>query len=114
MLGFVMLIDAGSAAPRFAESSVTIALLLMVVIGGAVTRWGAVLGGIFYSFASTRMQDLTQQESFKSIPEWIGGPIAEPALLLGLIFIFIVMFAPGGLSGAYYRLRMKALARKHS
>ena len=53
-------------------------------------------------------------KSFKSIPEWIGGPIAEPALLLGLIFIFIVMFAPGGLSGAYYRLRMKALARKHS
>lgn len=114
MLGFVMLIAAGSAAPRFAEASVTIALLLMVVIGGAVTRWGAVLGGIFYSFASTRMQDLTQQESFKSIPEWIGGPIAEPALLLGLIFIFIVMFAPGGLSGAYYRLRLKILTNKSS
>jgi branched-chain amino acid transport system permease protein len=114
MLGFVMLIAAGSAAPRFAESGVTIALLLMVVIGGAVTRWGAVLGGIFYSFASTRMQDLTQQESFKSIPEWIGGPIAEPALLLGIIFIFIVMFAPGGLSGAYYRLRLRALTRKSS
>lgn len=114
MLGFVMLIAAGSAAPRFAESGVTIALLLMVVIGGAVTRWGAVLGGIFYSFASTRMQDLTQQESFKSIPEWIGGPIAEPALLLGLIFILIVMFSPGGLSGAYYRLRLKAITRKSS
>jgi branched-chain amino acid transport system permease protein len=114
MLGFVMLIAAGSAAPRFAESTVTIALLLMVVIGGAVTRWGAVLGGIFYSFASTRMQDLTPQGSLESIPEWIAGPIAEPALLLGLIFIFIVMFAPGGLSGAYYRLRMKAIARKHS
>lgn len=114
MLGFVMLIAAGSAAPRFADASVTIALLLMVVIGGAVTRWGAVLGGIFYSFASTRMQDLTQQESFKSIPKWIGGPIAEPALLLGLIFILIVMFSPGGLSGAYYRLRLKAISRKHS
>ena len=114
MLGFVMLIAAGSAAPRFAESGVTIALLLMVVIGGAVTRWGAVLGGIFYSFASTRMQDLTQQESFKSIPEWIGGPIAEPALLLGIVFILIVMFAPGGLSGAYYRLRLRALTRKSS
>lgn len=114
MLGFVMLIAAGSAAPRFAEAGVTIALLLMVVIGGAVTRWGAVLGGIFYSFASTRMQDLTQQESFKSIPKWIGGPIAEPALLLGLIFILIVMFSPGGLSGAYYRIRLKVLARKSS
>jgi len=114
MLGFVMLIAAGSAAPRFAEAGVTIALLLMVVIGGAVTRWGAVLGGIFYSIASTRMQDLTQQESFASIPKWIGGPIAEPALLLGIIFIFIVMFAPGGLSGAYYRLRLRALTRKSS
>jgi branched-chain amino acid transport system permease protein len=114
MLGFVMLLAAGSAAPRFAESTVTIALLLMVVIGGAVTRWGAVLGGIFYSIASTRMQDLTQQESFASIPKWIGGPIAEPALLLGIIFIFIVMFAPGGLSGAYYRLRLRALTRKSS
>jgi branched-chain amino acid transport system permease protein len=114
MLGFVMLIAAGSAAPRFAESTVTIALLLMVVIGGAVTRWGAVLGGIFYSIASTRMQDLTQQDSFASIPHWIGGPLAEPALLLGLIFIFIVMFAPGGLSGAYYKLRLKAIIRKSS
>ena len=114
MLGFVMLIAAGSAAPRFAEAGVTIALLLMVVIGGAVTRWGAVLGGIFYSIASTRMQDLTQQEAFTSIPKWIGGPIAEPALLLGIIFIFIVMFAPGGLSSAYYRLRLRALTRKSS
>jgi len=114
MLGFVMLIAAGSAAPRFAEAGVTIALLLMVVIGGAVTRWGAVLGGIFYSIASTRMQDLTQQESFASIPKWIGAPIAGPALLLGIIFIFIVMFAPGGLSGAYYRLRLRALTRKSS
>jgi hypothetical protein len=58
------------------------------------------------------MQDLTQQEAFASIPHWIGGPLAEPALLLGLIFIFIVMFAPGGLSGAYYRLRLKAIIRK--
>jgi len=112
MLGFVMLIAAGSAAPRFAEAGVTIALLLMVVIGGAVTRWGAVLGGIFYSIASTRMQDLTQQESFASIPKWIGGPIAEPALLLGIIFIFIVMFAPVGLSGAYYRFELRALTLK--
>jgi len=35
-------------------------------------------------------------------------------LLLGLIFILIVMFSPGGLSGAYYRLRLKALTRKSS
>ena len=112
LLGVVMLIAAGSAAPHFADAGVTISLLLMVVLGGAVTRWGAVLGGIFYSIATTRMQDLTQQESFKTIPEWIGGPIAEPAFVLGLLFIFVVMFAPGGLSGAYYRLRLRAITKK--
>ncbi|MDA2962355.1 MAG: hypothetical protein O3A27_01155 [Actinomycetota bacterium] len=81
-------------------------------LASPTTRSGAVLDGVFYAFASTRMQDLTQQESFNSIPYWIGGPIAELALLLGLIFIFIVMFSPGGLSGAYYRLRLKAISRK--
>lgn len=112
LLGTVMLVAAGSAAPRFADAGVTISLLLMVVLGGAVTRWGAVIGGIFYSIATTRMQDLTQQESFKTIPKWIGGPIAEPAFVLGLLFIFVVMFAPGGLSGAYYRLRLRAITKK--
>lgn len=112
LLGNVMLLAAGSAAPRFADAGVTISLLLMVVLGGAVTRWGAVLGGVIYSVASTRMQDLTQQESFKTIPKWIGGPIAEPAFVLGLLFIFVVMFAPGGLSGAYYKLRLRAITKK--
>ena len=54
LLGDVMLLAAGSAAPRFADAGVTISLLLMVVLGGAVTRWGAVIGGIIYSVATTR------------------------------------------------------------
>ena len=112
LLGDVMLLAAGSAAPRFADAGVTISLLLMVVLGGAVTRWGAVIGGIIYSVATTRMQDLTQQDSFKTIPKWIGGPISEPAFVLGLLFIFVVMFAPGGLSGAYYKLRLRAITKK--
>ena len=107
-----MLVAAGSAAPRFADAGVTISLLLMVVLGGAVTRWGAVIGGILYSVATTRLQDLTQQPSFKTIPKWVGGPIAEPAFVLGLLFIFVVMFAPGGLSGAYYRLRLRSITKK--
>ncbi|CAB4753726.1 MAG: branched-chain amino acid ABC transporter permease [Actinobacteria bacterium] len=112
LLGDVMLLAAGSAAPRFADAGVTISLLLMVVLGGAVTRWGAVIGGIIYSVATTRMQDLTQQDSFRTIPKWIGGPISEPAFVLGLLFIFVVMFAPGGLSGAYYKLRLRVITKK--
>ena len=111
-LGVAMLLAAGSAAPRFADANLTIALLLMVILGGAVTRWGAVLGGIFYSISTTRMQDLTQQPFFKNLPKVIGGPLSEPTLTLGILFILVVMFAPGGLSGAYYKLRARAIAKK--
>lgn len=111
-LGVAMLLAAGSAAPRFADANLTIALLLMVILGGAVTRWGAVLGGIFYSVSTTRMQDLTQQPFFTKLPKIIGGPLSEPTLTLGVLFILVVMFAPGGLSGAYYKLRARAIAKK--
>jgi branched-chain amino acid transport system permease protein len=112
VIGAAMLLVSGNAAPRYATASTTIALLLMVILGGAGTRWGAALGGILYSIASTRLQDLNQGKALASLPKIISGPLSEPAFILGLLFIFIVMFAPGGLSGAYYRLRMRFLQRK--
>ncbi|MEI6844810.1 MAG: branched-chain amino acid ABC transporter permease [Actinomycetes bacterium] len=111
-IGVVMLMVSGSAAPRFASADVTIALLLMVILGGAVTRWGAVVGGIVYSVASTRLQDLSQTTALHSVPKIISGPLSEPAFTLGLLFIFVVMFAPGGLSGAYYALRLRVISKK--
>ena len=112
VIGAAMLLVSGNAAPRYATANTTIALLLMVILGGAGTRWGAALGGIFYSIASTRLQDLNQGKALASLPKIISGPLSEPAFILGLLFIFIVMFAPGGLSGAYYRLRLRYLQRR--
>lgn len=112
VIGAAMLLVSGNAAPRYADANTTIALLLMVILGGAGTRWGAAVGGILYSIASTRLQDLNQGKALASLPKIISGPLSEPAFILGLLFIFIVMFAPGGLSGAYYRLRMRYLQRK--
>lgn len=112
IVGVGMLIASGSAAPRYAEANTTISLLLMVILGGAISRWGAVLGGVIYSIAQTRLQDLTQSGFLDSLPKIIGGPLEEPVFILGIIFIFIVMFSPGGISGAYYRLRMRYLTNK--
>jgi branched-chain amino acid transport system permease protein len=109
LIGAVMLIVSGSGSPRYAAADTTIALLLMVILGGPVTRWGAVLGGILYSVLSTRLNVLSQGTAFDSLPGFISGPLSEPAFTLGLIFILIVMFAPGGISGAYYRARYKYL-----
>lgn len=112
VVGSAMLLVSGNAAPRYATAETTIALLLMVILGGSGTRWGAALGGILYSIASTRLQDLNQGNVLSSLPKFISGPLSEPAFILGLLFILIVMFAPGGLSGAYYRLRLRYLQRK--
>lgn len=60
----------------------------------SLARCGAVIGEILYSVATAHMQDLTQQDSGKTIPKWTGGPITEPVFVLGLLFIFVVMFAP--------------------
>ena len=111
LIGAAMLLVSGNAATRYASANTTIALLLMVILGGSATRWGAALGGILYSIASTRLQDLNQGKALASLPTIISGPLSEPAFILGLLFIFIVMFAPGGLSGAYYRLRLRFLRR---
>ena len=109
LIGAAMLVVSGSATPRYAAADTTIALLLMVILGGPVTRWGAVLGGILYSVLSTRLNAISQGTAFDSLPSFISGPLSEPAFTLGLIFILIVMFAPGGISGAYYRARFKYL-----
>jgi branched-chain amino acid transport system permease protein len=52
---------------------------------------------------------ISEGTALDSLPIFIGGPLTEPAFTLGLIFILIVMFAPGGISGAYYRARFKYL-----
>ena len=109
LIGAAMLIVSGSGSPRYADAGTTIALLLMVILGGPVTRWGAVLGGIVYSVLSTRLNVLSEGSAFDSLPSFISGPLSEPAFTLGMIFILIVMFAPGGISGAYYRARFKYL-----
>lgn len=110
LIGTAMLIVAGTASPRFASADITISLLLMVIIGGAVSRWGAVLGGVIYIVASTKLTEVSSSSAFDSLPHWIKGPIGEPALILGTIFILIVMYSPGGLSGAYYRIRARLIS----
>ena len=113
-VGVTALVVTGSAAPRFASSETTISLLLMVVLGGAVSRWGAVIGGILYSVANTRLQDLSHSSFITGLPKFISGPLSEPSFILGVIFILIVLFAPGGISGLYYRLRLRFLSTHQS
>jgi branched-chain amino acid transport system permease protein len=112
LVGVVAVIVTNNANPRMGSTQITIALLLMVILGGIATRWGAVIGGLIYVILEQRLTTLDTQGALAGLPEWIGGPMSEPAFILGVIFILVVMFSPGGIAGALYRLRLKIASFK--
>ncbi|WP_436535261.1 branched-chain amino acid ABC transporter permease [Actinoplanes sp. HUAS TT8] len=98
--GVVYALVVGGASPHVASSDFTLALIVMAVLGGAGTRWGALAGGVLYAYLDQRLARLGG-----SLP----GPFGEPLFVLGTLFILAVYFVPGGLAGL--RTRWQPLQR---
>ncbi len=103
--GVVYVILVGGATPEVASANFTLALLIMVVLGGAGTRWGALLGGILYTYLDNRLVSLAGSDEIQGLPGVLRTPLSEPLFLLGTLFILIVFFLPGGLTGIGRRRR---------
>jgi branched-chain amino acid transport system permease protein len=93
------------------QPNFTLTLLLMVVIGGAGSRWGAVLGGILYTYLNDRLIAIGNSSTVQGLPHAVRTPIEQPLFLLGVVFILIVVFLPGGLAGLVVRGRISGLRR---
>jgi branched-chain amino acid transport system permease protein len=96
--GVVYLLLIGGATTDVTTANFTLSLLVMVVIGGAGTRWGALLGGILYTYADHRLGDLSGSHAVSSLPGVLRTPLQEPLFVLGVLFILVVFFVPGGLA----------------
>jgi branched-chain amino acid transport system permease protein len=96
--GIVYLLLLGGANTDVTTASFTLTLLLMVVIGGTGSRWGAMIGGILYTFANHRLGDLSSSHAVSSLPGVIRTPMQQPLFILGVLFILVVFFVPGGLT----------------
>ncbi|MFN3643487.1 MAG: branched-chain amino acid ABC transporter permease [Gemmobacter sp.] len=86
---------------------IMIDILLMVVIGGMGTIWGAVLGATLFVLAQNYLQDLmgraaTATEGLPLIPDLLNPD--RWLLWLGVLFILSVYFFPTGIVG---RLRAR-------
>ncbi len=97
--GMVYVLVIGGATPEVTTANFTLTLLVMVVLGGAGTRWGALLGGILYTFADQRLPAAASSHAVQSLPGVLRTPLSEPLFVLGTIFILIVFFLPGGIAG---------------
>ena len=104
--GVVWLIVLGTgASPQVTTASFTLTLLVMVVIGGAGTRYGALLGGFLYTLADQRLGSLAGSSTVEKLPSVLETPLSEPLFILGTLFVLLVFFVPGGLAGLGARMR---------
>ena len=95
--GVVYLLLLGGATPDVTSANFTLTLLVMVVIGGTGTRWGALLGGVVYTWANQRLGDASSSHAVSSLPSVLRTPLEQPLFVLGVLFILVVFFVPGGL-----------------
>lgn len=106
--GIVYVLLLGGANPGVASATFTLTLLVMVVLGGTGTLWGAMLGGALYTYLNQRLISLSNSEFVDGLPGALRGPLSEPLFLLGALFVALVMFFPGGIAG----LRDAAVGRR--
>ena len=106
MGGVIWLIVLGTgASPQVTTASFTLTFLVMVVIGGAGTRYGALLGGFLYTLADQRLGALAGSSTIDDLPSVLSTPLSEPLFILGTLFILLVFFVPGGLASLGHRRR---------
>jgi len=67
--GIVYILVIGTAVPSVvASTTVTLSILIMVVLGGAGTRWGAVIGAIVYVYLQQYLDKVGAEPSFTRLP----------------------------------------------
>lgn len=109
--GCVHLLLVRGANPGVASADFTLALLIMVVLGGAGRLWGAALGGFVYGLLTLRLPALSTSGLLDGLPGPLERVLAEPLFVLGVLFVLLVLFAPQGIAGAVDRVR-RGLSRR--
>ncbi|WP_430646125.1 branched-chain amino acid ABC transporter permease [Agromyces sp. GXS1127] len=101
-MGYLLL--QSGAAPRIATADFTLTLLVIVVLGGAGARWGAIVGGIVYTLLDQRLTALAGSDAIAALPDVLRIPLSEPLFILGTLFVLVVLFLPGGIAGLPARI----------
>jgi branched-chain amino acid transport system permease protein len=97
--GIVHAVVLGGSNPHITTPEFTLSLLVMVVLGGAGSRWGALLGGFLYTYADARLVEISGARALAGLPDGLRTVLSQPLFVLGLLFVVVVYFAPAGLTG---------------
>ncbi|ADG87149.1 branched-chain amino acid ABC transporter permease [Thermobispora bispora] len=98
LAGLVYALIAGGAHAEVTEATFTLGLLVMVVLGGSGHPYGALIGGLVYTYLNHRLGQLSTT---------LGGPLSEPLFILGVLFVVLILFLPGGIVSLVRRTESK-------
>lgn len=104
LVGMAYLLLQSSATQKLVSADFTLTLLVIVVLGGVGYRWGAVIGGIVYTFLDQRLTAFASSDAVSGLPDILRIPLSQPLFILGTLFILVVLFLPGGIAGVAVRL----------
>ncbi|KOX13866.1 branched-chain amino acid ABC transporter permease [Nocardiopsis sp. NRRL B-16309] len=110
--GVAYLLVTGGVTPGITTAEFTLALLVMVALGGAGTRWGPLVGAGLYTYLDHRLLQLGGSDAFTALPAWLGAPLSQPLFVLGVLFVLMVFFFPGGLVALPGRVRSALRERR--
>ncbi|WP_411155951.1 hypothetical protein [Microbacterium sp. NIBRBAC000506063] len=54
---------------------------------------------MLFTILDQRLKVLARAEELHALPDFLRIPLTEPLFLLGVLFILVVMFLPGGIAG---------------
>ena len=109
--GVVHALVLGGSNPPLTTSEFTLSLLVMVVLGGAGSRWGALVGGVLYTYADARLVEVSNAAFLQDLPVVVRQVLSQPLFILGVFFVVVVYFAPSGLTGLGGRLIRRSGSR---
>jgi branched-chain amino acid transport system permease protein len=103
LVGALYALFVGAVSTNLFSADVTIQLLLMVIIGGAGSLWGAMLGAAIVRALDRYLNDLAGAGWVTNLPNWLHNTIGQPLLIFGLIYLLLIYFFPQGIAGLVQR-----------
>lgn len=91
----------GGANPSIVAMEYSLGLILMVVLGGRGVLWGAMIGGLVYTYLTIRLSALSTTPGVADLPEILRIPLAQPDIIVGVVFVLAILFLPRGLASLF-------------
>lgn len=103
LAGALYALFVGAVSINLLSADLTIQLLLMVIIGGAGSLWGAMLGAAIIRYLNYYLNQLSTSSTVATLPTWLHQTIGQPLLIFGAIYLLLVYFFPEGIAGLLQR-----------